>query len=202
MMPIPFWSWKHVAVQRPWTDWGFPEGAWKWKGQGVGGGQEKDEDKTLIKAPSSFFFLRLFVLRIWVHCSCTDGREPSCGYWEPNSGPWEKQSVLLTAEPSLQLKAPSLIFRESPQTPPLFQLGYVAKQAQRSVCSSKFLEEIACAGWWDGSADKSTNCSSKGPEFKSQQPHGGSQPSVMWSDALFWCVWREWQCTHMHKINK
>jgi hypothetical protein len=32
------------------------------------------------------------------------------------------------------------------------------------------------------------NCSSKGPEFKSQQPHGGSQPSVTRSDALFWCV--------------
>ena len=28
--------------------------------------------------------------------------------------------------------------------------------------------------------------SSKGPEFNSQQPHGGSQPSVMGSDALFW----------------
>jgi hypothetical protein len=25
---------------------------------------------------------------------------------------------------------------------------------------------------------KSADCSSKGPEFKSQQPHGGSQPSV------------------------
>jgi hypothetical protein len=25
-------------------------------------------------------------------------------------------------------------------------------------------------------------------EFKSQQPHGGSQPSVMKSDALFWSV--------------
>jgi hypothetical protein len=35
---------------------------------------------------------------------------------------------------------------------------------------------------------KSTDCSSKGPEFKSQQPHGGSQPSVMRLDALFWCV--------------
>jgi hypothetical protein len=29
---------------------------------------------------------------------------------------------------------------------------------------------------------------SRGPEFKSQQPHGGSQPSVMGSDALSWCV--------------
>jgi hypothetical protein len=26
---------------------------------------------------------------------------------------------------------------------------------------------------------KSTDCPSKGPEFNSQQPHGGSQPSVM-----------------------
>jgi hypothetical protein len=29
---------------------------------------------------------------------------------------------------------------------------------------------------------KSTDCSSEGPEFKSQQPHGGSQPSVIRSD--------------------
>jgi len=34
---------------------------------------------------------------------------------------------------------------------------------------------------------KSTDCSSRGPEFNSQQPHGGSQPSVKRSDALF-CV--------------
>jgi len=34
-------------------------------------------------------------------------------------------------------------------------------------------------GWRDGSVVKSTDCSSRGPEFKSQQPHGGSQPSVM-----------------------
>jgi hypothetical protein len=43
-------------------------------------------------------------------------------------------------------------------------------------------------GWRDGSAVKSTDCSSRGPEFNSHQPHGGSQPSVMGSDALFWCV--------------
>jgi hypothetical protein len=30
--------------------------------------------------------------------------------------------------------------------------------------------------------------SSKGPEFKSQQPHGGSQPSETRSDSLFWSV--------------
>jgi hypothetical protein len=31
-------------------------------------------------------------------------------------------------------------------------------------------------------------CSSEGLEFKSQQPHGGSQPSVMRSDSLLWSL--------------
>jgi hypothetical protein len=52
-------------------------------------------------------------------------------------------------------------------------------------------------GWRDGSVVKNTACSSRGPEFKSQQPHGGSQPSVMGSAALFWCVWRQLQCTYI-----
>jgi hypothetical protein len=33
----------------------------------------------------------------------------------------------------------------------------------------------------DGSAVKSIDCSSMGPEFNSQQQHGGSEPSVMLS---------------------
>jgi hypothetical protein len=41
-------------------------------------------------------------------------------------------------------------------------------------------------GWQGSSVDRSTDCSSKGPEFKSQQPHGISQSPVMRSDALFW----------------
>jgi hypothetical protein len=43
-------------------------------------------------------------------------------------------------------------------------------------------------GWRDTSVVKSADCSSEGPEFKSQQPHGGSQPSVTKPDALFWSV--------------
>ena len=35
---------------------------------------------------------------------------------------------------------------------------------------------------------RAPDCSSEGPKFKSQQPHGGSQPSVMRSDSLFWSV--------------
>jgi hypothetical protein len=34
----------------------------------------------------------------------TDGCEPLCGCWELNSGPLEEQTMLLTTEPSLQLK--------------------------------------------------------------------------------------------------
>jgi hypothetical protein len=40
------------------------------------------------------------------------------------------------------------------------------------------LLEMYQSGWRDGSVVKSTDCSSKGPEFKFQQPHGGSKPSV------------------------
>jgi hypothetical protein len=43
-------------------------------------------------------------------------------------------------------------------------------------------------GWRDGSEVRRTDCSSRGPEFNSQQPRGGSQPSVVSSSALLWCV--------------
>jgi hypothetical protein len=43
-------------------------------------------------------------------------------------------------------------------------------------------------GWRDGSVVKSIGCFSRGSEFNSQPPHGGSQPSVMRSDVLFWHV--------------
>jgi hypothetical protein len=39
----------------------------------------------------------------------TDGCKPSYGCWELNSGPLEEQSVLLTAEPSLQPTSPIFI---------------------------------------------------------------------------------------------
>ena len=35
----------------------------------------------------SFLKIYLFILCIWVHCSCTDGCERSGGCWELNSGP-------------------------------------------------------------------------------------------------------------------
>jgi hypothetical protein len=47
--------------------------------------------------------------------------------------------------------------------------------------------------WRDGSEVKSTGCCSRGLEFNSQQPHRGSQPSVMGSDIN--------QCTHINEIK-
>jgi len=56
----------------------------------------------------------LYLIYMTVHCCCfqthqkrasdsiTDGCEPPCGCWDLNSGPLGEQSVLLSAEPSLQ----------------------------------------------------------------------------------------------------
>jgi hypothetical protein len=49
-------------------------------------------------------------------------------------------------------------------------------------------KNVGSRDWRDGSVVKSADCSSEGPEFKSQQPHGGSQPSITKSDALFWSI--------------
>jgi hypothetical protein len=61
-------------------------------------------------------------------------------------------------------------------------LGLKAYTTMPSFMVVLYFENVR--GWRDGSA----GCSSRGPEFNSQQPHGGSQPSVMGSDAVFWCV--------------
>jgi hypothetical protein len=52
-----------------------------------------------------------------------------------------------------------------------------------------FLQEIIYQGAGEMAQwVRAPDCSSEGPEFKSQQPHGGSQPSVTRSDSLFWNV--------------
>jgi hypothetical protein len=55
----------------------------------------------------------------------TDGCEPPCGCWELNSGPLKEQSMLLTAEPSLQ---PPLLPLPLFPPPPLFFLLLVFGQ--------------------------------------------------------------------------
>jgi hypothetical protein len=51
-------------------------------------------------------------------------------------------------------------------------------------CGRRYYKKQA-RGWRDVSVVKNTDCSSRGPKFSSQQPYGGSQPSVKGSDALF-----------------
>jgi hypothetical protein len=52
------------------------------------------------------------------------------------------------------------------------------------------LKNLLCWGWRGFSVVKSTACPYRDPEFNSQQPYGGSQPSVIESDALF-RVWEK-----------
>lgn len=46
------------------------------------------------------------------------------------------------------------------------------------LCFSLIFKKLVILGWRIGSGVKSTYCSCRGPEFKSQYPHGVSQPPV------------------------
>ena len=65
----------------------------------------------------------------------------------------------------------SLVYKVSSRT---------ARTTQRNPVSKTKKQR---KGWRDGSVVKSTDCSPRGPEFNFQQPHDGSQLSVMGSDA-------------------
>jgi hypothetical protein len=85
----------------------------------------------------------------------------------------------------------SLVYKVSSRTARATQRNPVSKNKQ----TKKWHKSLGCwlsvkvfRDWRDGPAGKSTDCSSQGPEFKSQQPHFGSQPSVMKSHVFFWCV--------------
>jgi hypothetical protein len=69
--------------------------------------------------------------------------------------------------------------------------GFCCKMNQRDLFE---VARETVGGWRDGSTVKSTDCSSESPEFKSQQPHGSSQPSVMGSDTLLGCL----QCIYTY----
>jgi hypothetical protein len=54
---------------------------------------------------------------------------------------------------------------------------------RKSICGDG-LKEFIASSLRNGLVVRSTDCSSRGLEFNSQPPHGGSQPSVMGSNAL------------------
>ena len=70
-----------------------------------------------------------------------------------------------------------------------------------TFCSFFILKIVTQRCCRDGSVVKSTDYSSRGLEFSSQQPHGGSHASAMGTGAIFWCVWKQLQCTQIHKKN-
>jgi hypothetical protein len=88
--------------------------------------REGGPESVITKSPPilslSLFFKDLFIIilsTLWLssdapeegvksHYGITGGYEPPCGCWDLNSGPSEKQSVLLPTEPSLQLPILSL----------------------------------------------------------------------------------------------
>jgi hypothetical protein len=71
----------------------------------------------------------------------------------------------------------------------------------KALGSISSIKKLKLRGWRDGSAVKSTDCSSRGHELDSQQPYGGSQPSVMRSDVLFWPSGAHAERALMYKIN-
>jgi hypothetical protein len=87
-------------------------------------------------------------------------------------------------------RAPSEAVSNTPSTPQpktFVSLGVVCELGKLEMASAHKLKRIK-EGWRDASEVKSTYRCSRGPEFNSQQPHGSSQPSVMRSDAFFWCL--------------
>jgi hypothetical protein len=92
----------------------------------------------------------LLIWFIWVDCIClqthqkkapdpiTDGCEPPCGCWELNLGPLEEQSVLLTAESSIQHLLPPAFFILSILTQvPLSCLGRPWEAYAIKLCAHK-----------------------------------------------------------------
>jgi hypothetical protein len=80
----------------------------------------------------------------------------------------------------------SLVYKMSSRTARATQRNPFSKNQKKKKEKKK--KRMCLLGWRDGSEVTSTDCSSRGSEFNSQEPHGGSQPSVMGSDTLFWCI--------------
>jgi hypothetical protein len=68
----------------------------------------------------------------------------------------------------------------------IVSISFSTQKVHRLLRKNK-CQNLIAGGWRVGSMVKSTHCSSESPEFKSQQPHGGSQPPIKRSNALFWC---------------
>ena len=88
-----------------------------------------------------------------------------------NPSTWEAEaSGFLSLRPAWSTKVSSRTARATQRNP-------VSKSQKKKKGAGEMAQWV-----------RAPDCSSEGLEFKSQQPHGGSQPSVTRSDSLFWIV--------------
>jgi hypothetical protein len=79
----------------------------------------------------------------------------------------------------------AMIFQSLLSPPPSLRSDILGTEprAESMLCKTTLSGAGEMAQWV-----RVPDCSSEGPKFKSQQPHGGSQPSLTRSDSLFWSV--------------
>jgi hypothetical protein len=143
-------------------------------------------------------------IRCRTHC----GNPCSSSIWVPeNELRWSALATDASASWAIQPAHVSSFRKWKGQT--CFQIPVTQVLCDTEAEGSQVQSQATLATYWDFSQEwkelglerwpvvKSTDRSPKGPEFKSQQPHGGSQPSVMRSNTLFWDVWRQLQCTYI-----
>jgi hypothetical protein len=82
---------------------------------------------------------------------------------------------LINAKPYVRDKRQAVITRKT--TPEVTKEGEQRQGIKAQSRAGEMAQQV-----------RAPDCSSEDPEFKSQQPHGGSQPSLTRSDSLFWYV--------------
>jgi hypothetical protein len=128
-------------------------------------------------------------------------------YTEPHSHPWATPSSTqphphplihtLTPEPYPH----TLSHIHTPRAILLASFSFVLKRQNIYLVIKTIWLKRKHQGWRDGSAVKSTDCSSRGPELNSQQPQGGSEPSVMGIQCHLLLCLKTVTVTHIHEIN-
>ena len=111
------------------------------------------------------------------------------GLFLPYQGAVSRQEADATGSPDIRYRTAGPHSPQDPQLPSLFTKTVEGGGGGITVLDPETgaeghrahhpLYKMKSPGWRVGSAVKSTDCSSEGPEFKFQQPHGGSQPSIM-----------------------
>jgi hypothetical protein len=124
---------------------------------------------------------------VFIKCLSHCGPRTCLSYFEPfcesfkcfHPASFQLLLVVCCSEEELRSKFQDnqgLLYRET-----LLRNKQTYKQNKNENNNKKLLHRLE----QDSSIVKSTDCSSRGPEFNSQQPHSASQTSVMGSDVLF-----------------